>query len=57
MNLDLTQEVGRREEGDGISLMSRQYFKRKKHKGHCRRSKLHFRRWQVGKLVSEEHLE
>lgn len=53
LNLGLIQGVRCRGEGDGISLMSGQYFKSKKQEGHYRRRKLHFIRWQVGKLVSD----
>lgn len=53
MNLGLIQGIGGREEGNGISLMSRQHNERTKQEGHCKRRGLHFRKWQVGnrKLV------
>lgn len=57
LNLGLTQAVGGREEGDGISLMSRQHFKGKKQETHCKRSRLHFRRRHMGNLVSEGYPE
>lgn len=39
-------EMEAREEGDGNYLMARQHFRRKKHRGHFKKSTPHFRGWK-----------
>lgn len=53
LNLDLTQRVGGREQGDGVSLMGGQHFKRKKQKGYFRSKKKSIS--GGGQLVFEEY--